>query len=526
MKLHTGLTPAQVTKLGGMNAVIDILFPPPDSPGRGGSAVTPPRGSFRIASFIPIMILLGCASLPLGGAGVERGEIERILARPPMDQMHVGVLAVDARTGRTLFSHNAQRRFIPASNQKILVTATALSLLGPDFRFRTEIRTGGEMRDGVLHGDLVLKASGDPSLSGRFWPSTEAALMAIADSVRAHGIHRIAGSLRVDVSRWDSTTVGPTWEVDDLRYAYGATGGAFTVNEGEIDVVVASGPTAGSQALVSWSPVGTDDFVRSYLRTVPADSVTRVRPSYLPESRLLELEGTVVLGAVDTLSFAIRDPVRQATAALARSLTYAGVAVDGGWEVTWNGPDEMERPGAGVLFALESPPLSDLVRAILEPSQNWMTEQMVRALGARFGIDGSWTEGIEVITWYLVNEVGVDPNDLAARDGSGLSFYNLITPRALVLILREIRSGPYGAVYRSAMAEPGEIDSTLEDRLAGLEGRVFAKTGTISNVNSLSGYLVGDSGREIVFSILTNGSGLPATTVRAAIDDVVRALSR
>ena len=155
-----------------------------------------------------------------------------------------------------------------------------------------------------------------------------------------------------------------------------------------------------------------------------------------------------------------------------------------------------------------------------------MTEQTVRALGARFGDEGSWSEGIDVVESFLVNEVGVVPSDISARDGSGLSFYNLITPRAIVRILTEMRQMPWGEQYRDAMAEPGEDGSTLQNRLAGLEGRVFAKTGTISNVNSLSGYLLRDDGQEIVFSILSNGSGMPASRVRRSIDEIVRALSR
>ncbi len=155
-----------------------------------------------------------------------------------------------------------------------------------------------------------------------------------------------------------------------------------------------------------------------------------------------------------------------------------------------------------------------------------MTEQMIRALGARYGNQGSWGEGVGVVESYLVNEVGVDSLDISARDGSGLSAYNLVTPRAMVRILQEMRDGPYADDFRQALARPGEEDSTLERRLLEFEGRVFAKTGTISNVNSLSGYLVRDDGREVIFSVLTNGSGLPASRVRAAIDDVVRGLAR
>ncbi|NIR34818.1 MAG: D-alanyl-D-alanine carboxypeptidase/D-alanyl-D-alanine-endopeptidase, partial [Gemmatimonadetes bacterium] len=162
----------------------------------------------------------------------------------------VGVVAAEARTGRLLIDHNGRRKFVPASNQKILVTATAMSLLGPDHRFRTEVWATGAVDDGSLDGDLVLVGSGDPSLSDRFWDSGTHALEALADSVRASGLTYVAGSAFVDASAWDSTTVGPTWEVEDLRYSYGSTGGAFAMDEGRVEAVVSSGPGVGDTAAV------------------------------------------------------------------------------------------------------------------------------------------------------------------------------------------------------------------------------------------------------------------------------------
>lgn len=481
-----------------------------------------------------ILSLAGCAFT--GGRGVDGAAIRDVLDTAPIDQLQVGVHAVALSSGRTVFSRNAQRKFIPASNQKILVTATAMSLLGPDYRFSTDVRVDGTVSGSFIDGDLVVVGSGDPTFSDRYWASGSDALAAIADSLVARGVRHVAGSLVVDVAAWDSATVGPTWEVEDLRYGYASTGGAFAVDEGELEVVVSGGSAAGAPAHVTWSPFGTADFVRSELVTAPPDSTTRIRPDYLPESRTLVLHGRPGIDQVDTMSFAMRDPVRQSAAALARAIHEAGIEVEGGWRVRWAdaspqwdgcAPGGSTRCSEGrQLFTLRSPPISEIAAGILEPSQNWMTEQTVRALGARFGDEGSWSEGIDVVESFLVNEVGVVPSDISARDGSGLSFYNLITPRAIVRILTEMRQMPWGEQYRDAMAEPGEDGSTLQNRLAGLEGRVFAKTGTISNVNSLSGYLLRDDGQEIVFSILSNGSGMPASRVRRSIDEIVRALSR
>jgi serine-type D-Ala-D-Ala carboxypeptidase/endopeptidase (penicillin-binding protein 4) len=561
MKVHTGLTAAAVSRRGGLDTVLSGLLSmsgggwegPCDGPERTGDDGDPaeegPRrpgdgrrrsggaGKRSVMARLTLggyaIILAGCASF--GGSPIDRGPIDDALDTTPVDQMHFGILAVDAATGRTLYSHNAHRKFVPASNQKILVTATALSLMGPNYRFRTEVWATGELEGSFLDGDLVVVGSGDPSLSARYWESGTAALDAIADSLRNRGLTYIAGSSVVDVSAWDSTTVGPTWEVEDLRYSYGSTGGAFAIDEGEVEIIVSGGAAPGAPAGITWSPVGTENFVQSRLTMSPADSAIRVRPSYLPESRRLVLDGTVGENVMDTLSFALRDPVRQATAALSNALARSGIEVEGGWRVRWT---EVEAQGRGCMigtldecegahrvFVLESPPLSEIVAGILEPSQNWMTEQLVRSLGARYGEEGSWNEGVDIVEAYLVNEVGVPPLDISSRDGSGLSAYNLVTPRAVVRILREMSLGAAATEYRAALAEPGEEGSTLEERLLDLEGRLFAKTGTISNVNSLSGYLVRDDGQEIIFSVLTNGSGLSAPPVRQAIDEVVRNLA-
>jgi len=479
--------------------------------------------------------LPACTPARTGGTGSHRRAVDAILDAPPMDQVHFGVLAVDARTGSTLYARNAHRKFVPASNQKILVTAAAVSLLGADYHYETGLWSAGPVVEGVLQGDLVLLGTGDPTLSGRFWDSGAAALAALADSVRSRGLERVTGRLVVDVSLWDSTSVGPTWEMEDLGYAYGSTGGAFAIDEGEVRLIVSGAPEPGEPAELVWTPVGTDAYVVSRLTTWPADSTRRVRPSYLPESRRLVVEGHVPASGVDTLSFAQRDPVRQASAALSRALAAAGVVIDGGVGISWEG-GEILGPGcrsgalaecadAAPLVALRSPPLIEIVEGILEPSQNWMTEQLVRTLGSERGETGSWEDGTDEVKRFLVETVGIDSLDVAPRDGSGLSAYNLVTPRAIVAVLRYMSASPSGAAYRAALAEPGEEGSTLERRLPGLEGRLYGKTGTISNVNSLSGYLVGDNGREIVFSILSNGSGLPSAEVRAAIDDVVNVLA-
>jgi D-alanyl-D-alanine carboxypeptidase/D-alanyl-D-alanine-endopeptidase (penicillin-binding protein 4) len=463
--------------------------------------------------------------------------IDQVIDSPPLDQVQWGVLAVDPGTGRVLYERQADIKLIPASNMKLPVTAAALQRWGQGHRFETALLAAGPIdpRRGVLEGDLVLLPSGDPTLSERFWPGTDP-LRAFSDSLRAAGVREVAGSLVVDASGWDSTTTVGSWMVEDLPGI--ATGGAFVLAEGRTTVRIEA-TQAGQPASVAWSPFGEDDFVVARIQTGPIASAmgalagpgtSQVRSSYLPESRQMLLEGTA-LGAVATMTIGTRDPVRQAAAALARSLDADGITVRGGWRVAWNAGEPVSVCSTGawsdcsapVLARLSSPPLSEIVEVTLRTSHNWMAEQLVRALGS--DTTAGWPTGLAAMRGYLVESVGADTLDFRLRDGSGLSAQNLLTPRTLVRLLDQASRTPWGATFRAALAEPGERGGTLENRLAGLEGRVFAKTGTLTNVAALSGYLVDAGGSTILFSIMTNGSGLPGSLVQAGIDQVVRILA-
>jgi serine-type D-Ala-D-Ala carboxypeptidase/endopeptidase (penicillin-binding protein 4) len=449
--------------------------------------------------------------------------VEAVLSRPFMDRVHWGVFLLDPSEGTVLYERNPDLPFVPASNMKVPVTWAALELLGPAHRFRTVLHAAAPPREGVVQGDLVLRGNGDPSLGEPFHRSADAALEALARRVTEAGVRRVEGALVVDASAWDSTSVPTGWLVGNLPGRPAATGGAFSVGNGVLEVEVTGGTAAGSPARVAWRPLGTADFVESRVRTVGAGGPAEVEALYLPESRRWVLEGTLPPGARRTLIRAQRDPVRQAAHGLLRALEGEGVSVRDGVRLVW---DRDVSPTHGVEVArMESPPLMELVRAILEPSQNWMTEQLVRALGELHGEEGSWEEGFGVIARQLEQELGVDSLDVHFRDGSGLAGYNLITPRALTRILAQARARPWGQEYRAAMATPGSAEGTLTNRLHDLRGRVFAKTGSITHVNTLSGYLETVDGRELIFVVLTNAGNQPAGRIRAGIDDVVRAMA-
>jgi D-alanyl-D-alanine carboxypeptidase/D-alanyl-D-alanine-endopeptidase (penicillin-binding protein 4) len=358
-----------------------------------------------------------------------------------------------------------------------------------------------ERETGRLEGDLVVRPVGDPTLSERFYPSAEAPLDSLAQGLWDAGLRSVSGSLVVDASAWDSTTVPESWTLGNLSYSFGATGAALAIAEGAITVEVAGGSGPGEPARARWWPETPTGFFHPAFITVSPDSSLEWKAHYLPESRLLRVEGAIPAGTVDTLSLAQRDPEGVALRALLRAMGARGIGVDGGarvshtpgeplgsgrfvtgWARDEDDPHPSYLPGysdGDVLATLNSPPMAEIVEAILESSQNWMTEQLVHTLGLLLGKEGSWREGFRVQTEFLTGTVGVDSLDLHFRDGSGLSAYNLVTPRALVSLLEYMRRSPHGKLYRQVLAEPSEEEGTLRNRLSGLEGRLFAKTGTI-----------------------------------------------
>jgi D-alanyl-D-alanine carboxypeptidase/D-alanyl-D-alanine-endopeptidase (penicillin-binding protein 4) len=502
------------------------------------------RGNRALAAAGLSLALQACASSGTN-AGAPPGaplppladRIDAVLAEPPFDRVSWGVLVVDSDTGRPLFERNADLLFIPGSNQKLPVSVAALGLLGPDFRWETTLYSRALPTGGTIPGDLYLAGRGDPTLGPPFHASTRDALGALADSLVGEGARRVEGRLVVDVAAWDSTTVPDSWMVEDLPVTAGATGGAFSVGQGEIEVTVEGAARAGGPAMIAWEPGELrPSFVQAEVSTVPVDEAEEVSARFLPESRKWLIEGAVGPGETIRLNLPARDPVGVAAMALARVFEDRGVSLELGVAVMWDADEAVENgcalgnvPScAGMLrvTGLASPPLSEVVAEVLGPSQNWTAEQLVRTLGAERGERGSWAEGFSVMESYLTEATGLGPDEWHFEDGSGLSNHNLISPRALAAMLVHARRQPWGPVFRNALAEPGEEGSTLESRLFDLEGRLFAKTGSLRHVNSLSGYLTLDSGDEIAFSLLSNGADLPASTVRERIDALVREIAR
>jgi D-alanyl-D-alanine carboxypeptidase/D-alanyl-D-alanine-endopeptidase (penicillin-binding protein 4) len=313
--------------------------------------------------------------------------------------------------------------------------------------------------------------------------------------------------------------------VSDLPGIYAPPVDAIAAADGTFDLIVRGGAYPGERAHASVAgvlvqPISVD------LVTDTAGARPSLRIDYTARRDTIYITGTTGAGAVDTVTRAVTQPARTVGGALAHLLRLRGVSVDSVRVVRDSTAAAGLRADAVVIAEWLSPPMRDIVAVILRLSQNWVAEQVLKSLGSEFAGDGSWRGGTGVELEYLYGVAGIDSGAVNLRDASGMSAQNLLSPEATIAMLMHARAQPWSDAFRDALAAPGLEGSTLSGRLESLEGRVFGKTGTISNVNSLSGYLVGRGGRDIVFSIFTNGSGLPAGIVRGAIDDIVIAIAR
>jgi serine-type D-Ala-D-Ala carboxypeptidase/endopeptidase (penicillin-binding protein 4) len=488
-------------------------------------------------SRIPRRILLGVLAAALAPAGCATAPrspaapspearlvaaFDSLADAPPLHRANWGIHVLDAATGRTLYDRNANRQFIPASNMKLVTGAAVLDRLGEDYRYTTQLLVGG--RDGAAAEALVLVASGDPTWSTRFHTDATAPLDSMAALVADAGI-RSAAELIIDASRFTDERIRGVWEVADLPWRWAAPVDAFAAAEATFRVVVTGAGARGEPATAH--VIGPlPQPLRADITTDTAGAPARLRVDYMARTDTVYLSGSIGPGAADTSTLALTRPAESTVAALADALRRHGVRVGTVLVVRDTAAARLARSATQPLAEYRSAPLRDIVPAFMGPSQNWIAEQLLKTLGAELAGDGSWAGGLAEARAFVHDVAGIDSGAVTLRDGSGLSAQNLLAPAAVTALLMHARTRPWGPAFRDALPRPGQPSTTMAGRLDGLEDRVSAKTGTISNVIGLSGYITTADGRELVFSILANGTGLPSAIPREAIDGMVRVMAQ
>ena len=488
------------------------------------------RTALTVLTVLTVLTALTVLTTP--AFAQSRAAVDRLADQPPFSHSLFGIALVDDR-GRLLYGRNADRMFVPASNTKIVVTAIASALLPPDFTVRTSVYGTGPVVDGRLAGDLVLYGRGDPAVGVRCYAvdtvpagvcdrDPSAQLRRLVDSLKARGLRSVDGAIVGDGSYFEPTTVHYGWDVYDLNWWYAAPVTALALNDNSVDVQWKPGKAVGAPAEFTLLPAYHGLNFENRTVTIAPGGPTDVADRMWRKPGTLDVwaEGTVAMGhRGGTDYFAVPDPNLFAARALRSLLAEAGIAVTGPTRSTTDSLAYAPVRAGTALAEVTSRPLRDWVFPILNTSQNLYAEMLLKQLGRQFGTAGSWDEGLRVERRFLIDSVGVDSTQFALADGSGLAADNLVSPLAFTQVLRFIRRHPRYATFAAGLPQSGKRGS-LRTRFLGtrLEGRVHAKTGSISRTNTLSGYVELASGRVLTFSIQANHHAAGGRAALARID--------
>lgn len=441
----------------------------------------------------------------------------------------VGILVQDAETAKTLCSYNAKKSLIPASNQKIIVTATALKILGNDYRYATEFQTDGTIQDSTLNGNFYIKGSGDPSLGSPEMdsvPRFNYLLDSITVLLRKVGINKINGKIIADASVFAEETAPPTWLYEDLGNYYGASPSGLNVNDNQYQLIFAPRPLVGAKAdIAGFAPIvpdfTLDNKVKCFGKTDEANIFS------MPFSKVGLVNGTIPAGEnVFSIYGATPDPPYLLAWHLRRVCTEHGIVVTDSATTAARLFEEHRNnfeldKSRKTLFTWHSPTLENIVRYTNFESVNLYAEVLLHTLALHETGTSNLQKGVAVIEKYW-RERGMDPHGMFYLDASGLSPRNGITPEQLCFILRNVAQDKnwYTAFYNS-LPQAGKNGTlkTFLNKTTTLQNRVRAKSGTISRVKSYSGYLTTDTGRLLVFSVLANNFTCSQTEMKKKIEN-------
>ncbi len=491
----------------------------------------------RSSSLGAIGLALLCAvPLPAQSRGSLAQRVQQVMDRPEFKHSIFGIEFLSLDTGKPVYSYNADKFFVPASTTKLLTEGTTLALLGSDYRFTTRVyRMGNVDADGTLGGDLVLVASGDPNLSNRIQQDGTLAfqnvdhaydgsrdtkavpgdpllvIRQLAQQVKEHGIRRVRGRVRVDVSLFPE---------GERELGTGVVISPVIVNDNLIDVVIGPGAEPGDPAVLTPSPATAYARFINLVTTGPADSKPAVRWSSdvanEDGTHTVTVTGSMPLGTPGMLySYAVPEPSRYAAVTLAEALMKQGVAA------TWPARDDVVDFGAlasrytpdAAVAEHGSPPLKEEIKVTLKVSQNLHASTMPFVLGALVAHQGNAQAGFDLEHDFL-QKAGLDVSGATQGDGAGGAAH--FTPDFMAHYLAYMATRPDFSVFHDALPILGK-DGTLWNIQVDspAAGQVHAKTGTFGegdnlnhqvmiNGKGLAGYVTTADGRRLAFAIYAN----------------------
>jgi D-alanyl-D-alanine carboxypeptidase/D-alanyl-D-alanine-endopeptidase (penicillin-binding protein 4) len=434
---------------------------------------------------------------------------------PGVQRATWGIAVHSLARNERLFDLNSQTLMVPASVAKLISVATAADAVGWDYRFTTTLRSTGVMDNGVLHGDLLVVGGGDPAIGGRGGDD----FATWVDALKSAGIHRIDGRVVGIDDVFEEPRPGFAWSWDDLGYATGAVFGALNLAENRLSVTVTPGPVAGAPTSLLYNVEAPDLPITNRSVTAPTGSAALVWPEMRPGENVLTIAGSMPAGGMPaTLLVSAGNPTMWFARMLRRRLIVSGIDVTGpaadGDDIGIASPDT-----APVLFTYRSHPLAEIVQPLLKESINLYGEavQRLNASGLLPHTNDQALEGIKqrLLSW------GIAADGVQIVDGSGLSRRDVVSPETLLTVLVKMYDPAGASPWMRALPVAG-VDGTLAVRMKGTPGEmnVRAKTGTMSNVRSLAGYVTTRDGESLAFGCMVNNFEGTGAQANAALDAI------
>lgn len=422
--------------------------------------------------------------------------IEEIIEKSEFSNARWGVFAVSLKDGRVVVARDARKLFNPASIQKILTAVVALDKLGADYRWKTSINAPTTIENGVLNGDLTLYGRGAPDFGG-------GELNDLVNQLKSKGLTHVTGNIVGNESYFKGEDIGDGWTWNDLQWHYGAEAGALTFQENKAGVYMKDGVA-----------VSSTDYVQ-----VQND----LQPKQAGETKAFGIrrglaDNQIYIWGNDDKAYgkiAVHDTALWAAKTFKDLLEQKGITVDGKAKaVDWKTLERLNVENSVELAFVESAPLSEIVKKMNKRSVNVYAELLLRTLGKNFGdtapgdnrqlaeVRGDDLAGAEVIKKFLrENKVAVD--EIQVHDGSGLSRLDFVSPEAFVRALIFAAQSNFSDVFKDSLPIAA-TDGTLGGRLGRAKGKILAKTGSITFVNSLAGYAQVSEDEIYAFAIISN----------------------
>lgn len=487
------------------------------------------RFTFKLCFNTFALLLVLCAFFAglldagITGSQTLKNRLQLFLKNPSLKNVSCGISIVSVHKNVSLFTYRNNDLFSVASNMKLLTASAALQCLGPDFEYKTSIIARGKITtSGELRGDIVMKGSGDPNISGRFYHGNILAIPeAWADATRRKGIQSITGDIIADDRIFDRISTNPNWPENQLSEWYCAPSCGLSFNDNCVDITLVPDKKPGSLVKLLIEPR------TSYFTINNSCVYTSKKKEHLysirrkPETNEISIKGKFWVNSTPEKTWvSVHNPALYLATVFKETLEKNGIPVYGSVRLI----DEGDFVSSEENVITESTStMEQTIQVMNKQSQNFYAEQIMKTLGAQMKGRGTLEAGIEVVQDFM-DEIGFQPEEYHIDDGCGLSKENRLSPKMITALLAYMSKQPHGKVLWDSLPISG-VDGGLRRRMhaSKYKSKIRAKTGYIARTSALSGYVDTTHGEVLAFSILMNNFQ-NLTVMRKIQDDICQAI--